>query len=261
MSEYKWNKMSYHEIRQVFSDSTKEERKMFLGELQNDQRKNVRTFCDQFFRTLEKEDREERRIKNLWAKEALLTELGYQYIAGIDEAGRGPLAGPVVAAAVILPLNHSFPYLNDSKKLTAAERENLAVLIKEKAVAWAVGVVDHKEIDGTNILRATKRAMIEAVKQLSPTPRYLLIDALNLELEIPQEGIIHGDSICACIAAASIIAKTYRDSLMDMVDMLYPEYGFKTHKGYGTARHLHALAEHGPCPIHRTTFLKEENGG
>lgn len=255
MTGYKWSNMSHNEIKQVLTDSTKEERRSFLSEIVNDPRKNVQLLCQHLSRNLEKEDREERRIRNLWSREEELSELGYKLIAGIDEAGRGPLAGPVVAAAVILPLKHDFPLLNDSKKLKARERDNLAVLIKEKAVAWAVGVVDHKEIDETNILKATKRAMAEAVRQLSPAPNYLLIDALNLEMPLPQEGIIHGDGKCACIAAASILAKTYRDSLMDMVDMLYPEYGFKDHKGYGTARHLNALAQHGPCPIHRTTFL------
>lgn len=257
MAEYKWNRLSLQEIRLVLSDSSQEDIKVFLEELQKDPRKNVQMLCQRYIRTQEKEKKEKQRLKNLWARELSLAELGYKNIAGIDEAGRGPLAGPVVAAAVVLPQNYDFPLLNDSKKLKAADRDKLAVLIKEKAVAWAVGVVDHKEIDEINILQASKEAMSKAVAQLSPSPQYLLIDAVNLDIPLPQEGIIHGDSICACIAAASIIAKTYRDSLMDMVDMLYPEYGFKEHKGYGTPRHLHALAEHGPCPIHRNTFLKK----
>lgn len=256
MSEYKWNQMPLAKIRDVLAGTSQHDLRGYLDELQQDPRKAVQELCRRYIKNSEKEQKERARLDSLWARELKLAQQGLQYIAGIDEAGRGPLAGPVVAAAVILPPKCDLPLLNDSKKLKPAEREKLAVLIKEKSVAWAVGVVDHLEIDEINILQATKKAMCNAVAQLTPAPEYLLIDALKLELGIPQEGIIHGDGRCASIAAASIIAKTYRDSLMDMVDMLYPNYGFKEHKGYGTARHLHALAEYGPCPVHRRTFIK-----
>lgn len=198
---------------------------------------------------------EEERLAALWEKEKQLAAAGCRRIAGIDEAGRGPLAGPVVAACVVLPTGLYIPGLNDSKKVTPSKRAALAEIIRTSAVDWSVGIVDHGEIDRINILQAAKKAMVKAVNGLSREADYLLIDALELDLPIAQEGIIRGDSLCASIAAASIIAKTYRDSLMELMDELYPEYGFKEHKGYGTPRHLEALRQYGPCPIHRASFL------
>lgn len=206
---------------------------------------------------MEREAAEAARLAALWEKERLLTAAGWRYIAGVDEAGRGPLAGPVVAACVILPTGLSIPGLNDSKRVTPLRRAALAELIKNNAVDWAVGVVDHHEIDRINILQAAKKAMTAAVTGLHKGADYLLVDAMKIDLPIPQEGIIHGDSLCASIAAASIIAKTYRDSLMELMDELYPEYGFKDHKGYGTPRHLEALQVYGPCPVHRLSFLRK----
>lgn len=183
-------------------------------------------------------------------------ERGFSCITGLDEVGRGALAGPVVAAACIL--NPSVPLprdLNDSKKLSARQRERIAAELRESAVAFAVGLVTPEEIDRTNILRATRRAMLLALAQLSPTADFLLIDALELkESSLPQRAIIRGDSVSASIAAASILAKTYRDQLMKDYDAVYPQYGFARHVGYGTRAHFAALRAHGACTIHRRSF-------
>jgi len=181
---------------------------------------------------------------------------GFKFIAGVDEVGRGCLAGAVVAAAVILDLSKPLPEgLNDSKKITAKNRERIAEEIRENAVCYAVGQIEADEIDRINILQATKKAMSVAVGKLNPAADFLLIDALGLkEINLPQKAIIHGDAISASIAAASIIAKTYRDNLMREFDEIYPEYGFSNHVGYGTKQHFEALKKHGACPLHRKTF-------
>lgn len=181
---------------------------------------------------------------------------GYKFIAGVDEVGRGCLAGCVVAAAVILDFSKPIPEgLNDSKKLSAKKRESLDSEIKENAVAYAIAQVEADEIDRINILEATKKAMRLAIEKLDPSADFLLIDAVQLKtLFIPQKSIIHGDAISASIAAASIIAKNYRDNLMQEMDKLYPEYGFAKHVGYGTKAHFEALRKHGACEIHRKSF-------
>ncbi|MGH9916567.1 MAG: ribonuclease HII [Pyrinomonadaceae bacterium] len=181
---------------------------------------------------------------------------GFSFIAGLDEVGRGALAGPVVAAAVILNPVRKLPVgLNDSKKVSRQERERITLELKSNVLAFAVGEVPAPEIDRINILQATLVAMQQAVDNLSPDASFLLIDALKLpSTTLPQRAIIRGDAVCASIAAASIIAKTYRDALMRDFDEVYPAYGFSSHVGYGTRRHLTAIQEHGPCPIHRRTF-------
>jgi ribonuclease HII len=181
---------------------------------------------------------------------------GFRLIAGVDEVGRGALAGPVVAAAVILDPERPLPDgLDDSKKLTALQRERIANEILQTALAFAVGQVEPEEIDRINILQASRLAMIEALKQLDPCADYVLIDAVQLkEAELPQKAIIHGDSISASIAAASVIAKTYRDALMRAFHEVYPTYNFAKHVGYSTREHLDALRLHGPCRIHRKSF-------
>jgi len=181
---------------------------------------------------------------------------GFRFIAGVDEVGRGCLAGAVVAAAVILDLSKPLPEgLNDSKKLSAKRRQMLDAQIRENAVCLAIAQVEADEIDCINILKATKKAMISAIGQLNPAADFLLIDALQLkELDTPQKAIIHGDAVSASIAAASIIAKIYRDDLMCGIDKIYPEYGFAKHVGYGTKAHFEALRNHGACPLHRKTF-------
>lgn len=180
----------------------------------------------------------------------------YAFICGIDEAGRGPLAGPVAAGAAILPKDCQILYLNDSKKLSESRREELFLEIKEKAVAWSVGIVGPERIDEINILKATYEAMRQAISKLDPVPQVLLNDAVTIPgVAIPQVPIIKGDAKSVSIAAASILAKVTRDHMMEEYDKDYPEYGFAKHKGYGTPAHITALKEFGPTPIHRRTFI------
>lgn len=182
-------------------------------------------------------------------------KLGYNLIAGIDEAGRGPLAGPVVASAVILPKGISIPSIDDSKKLSAKKREQLYDVISKEAVGIGIGIVDEKKIDEINILQAAIMAMKIAVGQLNIKPDFILSDAVSLsDLNIPQKAIIKGDSKSISIAAASIIAKVTRDRLMHEYHKKYPAYNFISNKGYGTAEHLEMLRKHGPCEIHRRSF-------
>ncbi len=187
-------------------------------------------------------------------KQAVLD--GFQFAAGIDEVGRGCLAGAVVAAAVILDLSKPLPKsLNDSKKLTANQRTRIAEEIRQNAVCFSVGQIEADEIDRINILQATKKAMIAAVEQLVPAADFLLIDAVNLNnCSLPQKSIIGGDAVCASIAAASVLAKVYRDTLMRELDRVYPEYGFARHVGYGTKEHYAAIRKHGACELHRKSF-------
>lgn len=181
----------------------------------------------------------------------------YGTICGIDEAGRGPLCGPVVAAAVILPDENNILYINDSKKLSETKREEVYKEIDKYAVAYGVGIVSPERIDEINILQATYEAMRTAIHKLSVTPDILLNDAVTIPMvDIKQVPIIKGDAKSQSIAAASIVAKVTRDHLMEEYDKLYPEYGFAKHKGYGTAAHIKAIKEYGPCPIHRRTFIK-----
>jgi ribonuclease HII len=187
--------------------------------------------------------------------EAQATRRGYCRIAGVDEAGRGPLAGPVVAAAVILPDGLFLPDVNDSKKLTPEVREQLFEIITSEALSIGVGIGDHALVDRINILQATLSAMREAVLGLSPAPDFLLIDGISsIPMNIPQRTMKKGDSLSLSIAAASIIAKVTRDRMMTEYDALYPGYGFASHKGYGAASHLAAIARLGPSPIHRLSF-------
>lgn len=181
---------------------------------------------------------------------------GYRFIAGVDEVGRGCLAGPVVAAACILDPSKPLPDgLNDSKKVTPEKRREIAEELKENAIAYATGQIEAEEIDEINILEATKKAMVMAIASLRPAADFLLIDALQLkQIRLPQKGIIKGDSISASIAAASILAKTYRDELMRELDIEHPQYGFAQHVGYGTSVHWEALRVHGPCYLHRKSF-------
>jgi ribonuclease HII len=180
---------------------------------------------------------------------------GHRYIAGIDEAGRGPLAGPVVAAAVIFPPNYTNPRINDSKKLTAHQREKLYEVIRDDALAVGMGVMEADVIDRVNILQATFLAMREAVYDLSLPPDFLLIDGLHqLVLEIPQKALVKGDTLSVSIAAASIIAKVSRDRIMEIYHRKYPQYNFARNKGYATAEHRRAIEEYGLCKIHRKSF-------
>ena len=198
---------------------------------------------------------------DMWQIEQECCRQGYQVLCGVDEAGRGPLAGPVCAAAVILPANLEIPGLNDSKKLTDKRRRELFPIIKEQAIAYGIGLASHEEIDRINILQATYLAMERAIAQLSVKPDLALIDGNRAkDFGIPVRTVIKGDSLSASIAAASILAKVTRDDLMLEAAQDYPQYQFEVHKGYGTKAHYAALSEHGPSPIHRMTFLKKFYG-
>lgn len=180
-------------------------------------------------------------------------------IAGIDEAGRGPLAGPLVCACVIMPKTDLIEGIDDSKKLSAKKRECLFDKITEKAVAYSIIEIDEKTIDEINILNATKLGMKKVLEGLSVVPELVLTDAVRIETDIPQQNIIHGDGLSYNIAAASILAKVYRDRLMQRLSISYPQYLFAQHKGYGTKQHIENLKKYGPCPHHRKTFIKNFN--
>ena len=199
---------------------------------------------------------------NMWEIENTCFAEGYKIICGVDEAGRGPLAGPVCAAAVILPPNAEIPGLNDSKKLTDKKRRELMPVIKETALAYGIAFEDEKEIDEINILQATYAAMHRAIEQLQIKPDLALVDGNRAgDFGLPVKTVVKGDSLSASIAAASILAKVTRDDLMLELAEKYPQYGFEIHKGYGTKAHYAALTEHGPSEIHRMTFLKKFYGG
>lgn len=198
---------------------------------------------------------------NMWEIEENCFAQGYRVICGVDEAGRGPLAGPVCAAAVILPENLKLPGLNDSKKLTDKKRRELFPLIKEQAVSYGIGFASQQEIDEINILQATFLAMQRAIDQLQVRPDLALIDGnRQKDFGVAARTVVKGDSLSASIAAASVLAKVSRDDVMLQMAERYPQYGFDIHKGYGTKAHYAALMEHGPSPIHRMTFLKKFYG-
>ena len=198
---------------------------------------------------------------NMWKIEDGFYAGGVKVICGVDEAGRGPLAGPVCAAAVILPPHLEIPGLNDSKKLTDKRRRELMPVIKEQALAYGIAFATHEEIDRINILQATYLAMERALAQLNIKPDIALIDGNRAkDFGLPVKTVVHGDSLSASIAAASVLAKVTRDDLMLAMAEEYPQYGFEIHKGYGTKAHYEALTAHGPSPIHRMTFLKKFYG-
>ena len=182
----------------------------------------------------------------------------YKYICGIDEAGRGPLAGPVVVASVIMPNDSMIEGVNDSKKVSEKKREKLFELIKEEAISYGIGIIWQEEIDEINILEATKKALTKSLEEMEIKPEIILVDALTKinTLGIPYRSVVKGDAKIYSIAAASILAKVTRDRIMREMDELYPQYGFAAHKGYGTAKHMEAIREYGLCPIHRKTFTK-----
>jgi len=207
------------------------------------------------------DDREKERLIKLTEYERKCYEQGYRLIAGVDEVGRGPLAGPVVAAAVILGEGVLIPGVNDSKKLSEQKREYLYGEIKSKALCCSIGIVDEKVIDDINILNATCLAMKKALEGLSHKPEYILLDAVTLkDVDIPQKGIIKGDSLSLSIAAASIIAKVERDRLVSAYDEIYPNFNFSKHKGYGTSEHIECIRKYGLLPIHRRSFTRNFQG-
>ena len=203
-------------------------------------------------------EKEEERLINLKQMEKELYQKGFQTIAGIDEAGRGPLAGPVVVAGLIMPKDSMIEGVNDSKKVSEKKREKLYDLILEEAISYSVAVIGQDYIDDINILNATKQGVSTVVEELDVRPDLILVDALtHIDTKgIPYDSIIKGDAKCYCIAAASILAKVTRDRIMRQWDEIYPQYGFAKHKGYGTAAHIAAIKEYGLCPIHRRSFTK-----
>ena len=226
----------------------------FFEELILDGRAGVQAAISKRKRELQKQVDEDLRLEKMLAYEKELYTQGIQLIAGVDEVGRGPLAGPVVAAAVILPENCKIPGLNDSKKIPKSKHKEIYEAVLQNAIAIGIGIKDNHVIDQVNIYEATKLAMMEAIGQLEPQPQHLLIDAMKLDLPIPQTSIIKGDANSLSIAAASIVAKVTRDQMMEEFDREYPGYDFAQNAGYGTANHLAGLHKLGVTPIHRRSF-------
>ena len=243
------------EIKAEFENTNREQWNELFVQYEQDSRSGVQNIIHSYQKKILAFEKECERLEKMHEFEYKYGD--YQCICGIDEAGRGPLAGPVVAGAVILPKDVQILYLNDSKQLSAKRRDELFEEIKEKAISYGVGVVSPSRIDEINILQATYEAMRHAVEDLDVFPDILLNDAVTIPLvPIKQVGIIKGDARSVSIAAASIIAKVTRDRMMVEYAQLYPEYGFEKHKGYGSAEHIKAIKEHGPSPIHRSTFIK-----
>lgn len=244
-----------NDIKAELQAATFEMLPFFMEEYKEDQRAGVKALVRKAEQEIAKRKAELERLQVMRAYEREYDI--YEYICGIDEAGRGPLAGPVTAGAVILPKDAEILYLNDSKKLSPSKRDELYDEIKEKAIAVGVGIVSPERIDEINILQATYEAMQIAIKNLDRTPDILLNDAVTIpKVEIKQVPIIKGDAKSVSIAAASIIAKVTRDRIMSDYDKTYPEYGFAGHKGYGSAAHIEAIRKYGASPIHRKTFIK-----
>ena len=243
------------EIKNQFENASEIELPNLIALYEKSEKAGIQKLVQTYKNKLQKIEAEKERIENMLVFEK--ENADYKYICGIDEAGRGPLAGPVVAAAVILPKDSRILYVNDSKKLSEKKREELYEIIMKEALSVGVGIASPEVIDDINILQADYVAMREAVSKLNPTPDLLLNDAVIIpELPMKQISIIKGDSKSLSIAAASIIAKVTRDRIMYEYDKLYPEYGFASNKGYGSAVHIQKLKEIGPCPIHRASFIK-----
>ncbi len=250
---------SISEIKKEFAQADDAALESLFALYADDERAGVAGLLAQYRKKQEKLETERRRLYEMGRYEREYRKYGL--VCGIDEAGRGPLAGPVVAGAVILPEDCEILYLNDSKKLSEKRREMLYDEISQKALAWAVGMASPARIDEINILQATYEAMRQAVAKLSPKPQVLLNDAVRIPgLELMQVPIIKGDAKSLSIAAASIMAKVTRDRLMKEYDAVMPEYGFASHKGYGSAAHIAALKQYGPSPIHRKSFIGNFTG-
>ena len=246
---------SIKEIQAIFENADMSEYDSIQESLKDDERAGVIKLIMKYNKKKKAFEDEVQRIFDMKEFERKYSD--YQYICGIDEVGRGPLAGPVCAGAVILPKDAEILYVNDSKKLSGKKREELYKEITEQAIAYKTVFMNHEVIDEINILQATYKAMRQAVNELNPQPDLLLIDAVHIpELEVKQVSIIKGDAKSFSIAAASIVAKVERDHLMEKYDELYPEYGFAGNKGYGSKEHIEAIKKYGPCPIHRRTFIK-----
>lgn len=243
------------EIKEEILKAQPEDYASLIEKYKEDSRSGVQKLVEQLYKKIQAHEKELARTEAMKEYEHKYEHLGY--ICGIDEVGRGPLAGPVVAGAVILPQDCSILYLNDSKQLSAKKRDELYDVIMENAIAVGIGMASPKRIDEINILQATYEAMREAISKLSVVPQILLNDAVTIpQVTIPQVPIIKGDAKSVSIAAASIVAKVTRDRMMVEYDKVMPEYGFASNKGYGAAAHIEALKKYGPSPIHRTSFIK-----
>ena len=241
------------EIKEALAKITELDSPLFR-EFEKDTRTGVQKEIERRKKSIQAEIDENLRLEGMLAYEKELYSQGFSLIAGVDEVGRGPLAGPVVAAAVILPKNCKIKDLNDSKKIPKKKHEEIFQAVKDKALAIGIGIMDNHVIDQVNIYEATKLAMKEAISQLEPQPEHLLIDAMKLDLPITQTSIIKGDANSLSIAAASIVAKVTRDKIMANYDQEFPGYDFSQNAGYGTAKHLEGLEKHGVTPIHRKSF-------
>lgn len=243
------------EIKAIFDGAKTEQLPKLIDNFSNDERGGVQSIIAKARKQIRDYEAEIKRTEKM--KEYEYKYGDYEFICGIDEVGRGPLAGPVVAGAVILPKDCDILYLNDSKKLTVKKREELYSIIMEKAVAAEIGIISPEVIDDINILQATYKAMRIAVSKLKVKPSFLLNDAVIIpDINIKQVGIVKGDAKSISIAAASIIAKVSRDKMMEEYADIYPEYDFAENKGYGSAAHIEAIKKYGPCPIHRKSFIK-----
>ena len=249
--------MSASAVKKYLSELSIDDQSQLIDELMADSRKSVNQLAVKIEKTILKREEELQRLLEMQSFERQAKAQGYKFIAGLDEAGRGPLMGPVVASAVILPDDCVIEGLNDSKKLSEQKRDALYDVIQQKALAIGVGLASHTEIDDINILNATKLAMSRAIEALDQSPDYLLIDAVKLtDINIKQESLIKGDSRSLSIAAASVIAKVTRDRMVADLAVEYPGYGFEQHKGYGTSAHYEAIEKQGVTPVHRRSFLK-----
>ena len=244
--------MTLQEIRDMLSQPDVPEET--LAALGKDHREGAGKLLRSYFRKIERDNAERLRVESMYELESTFYRKGMQLVAGVDEVGRGPLAGPVTVAAVILKPHWFAAGLNDSKKVTPKHREELARRIREEAAAFSIVSVPPEEIDEINIYQATLLAMYQALKTLSVPPEAVIVDAMPLHGRVPVMSVVHGDARSASVAAASIVAKVHRDRLIEEYDRQYPGYGFAGHKGYGTARHIEAIRELGITPIHRKSF-------
>jgi len=246
------------DVKDKISDLDVKEALSYLNYLKNNYQIKIDKLIEIYEKKMEKINNEYERLDKMMYYEHLAYKHNFNVICGIDEAGRGPLAGPVVAAAVILPKGKVILGVNDSKKLSAKKRDELYDVIVQESVSYGVGIIDEKVIDKVNILNATKKAMRIAVESLKNKPECLFIDSERLEdVKIKQKSIVKGDTLSISIASASIIAKVTRDRMMEDYDKEYPIYGFAKHKGYGTKEHIQAIKENGICPIHRISFTRK----
>lgn len=246
-----------NQIKSKFDSALPEQYNALIEQYHMDERKGVQNLIRNCQNKIEDYQKEQQRLENMLLFERECYQKGYDIVAGVDEVGRGPLAGPVVTAAVILPKDCKIEGINDSKKLSAKKREQLYHIIIQKALSYGIGVIPSSRIDEINILQATYEAMREAITKLSITPQIVLVDALHIpDISMPQRGIVGGDGKSISIAAASIVAKVTRDAMMEKYSKLYTQYHFEKNKGYGSQQHIEAIQKYGPCAIHRKTFIK-----